>query len=123
MLVAVLALSCAAIAWSVQNPYISAFSLVVVAVVAWYALHRAFDFADKNPAAAILEGAEFVKHEQIQQAAKGIPQFPPSDTILTSEPEQIPLITDASTVNQPDESPSPSPDENSSSNENEEKSS
>jgi hypothetical protein len=35
-----------------------------------YAVKRVFDFADKNPAEAILDGGQFVAHEQIIQQSK-----------------------------------------------------
>lgn len=35
-------------------------------------------FGNKNPAAAILEGAEFLQYQQIEMAAKGIPAIVPT---------------------------------------------
>jgi hypothetical protein len=40
-------------------------------------------FGNKNPAAALLEGAEFLQYEQYKMAAKGIP------VIETSQPPQL----------------------------------
>lgn len=102
MLVAIFALACALIAWAARNPYVSSLALIIVAAVAFYALKRAFDFADKNPSAAILEGAEFVKHEQIQLAAKGVPVLPPADVIQTNEPENIPVIENSPGFDSPE---------------------
>ena len=102
MLVAIIAFSCAGIAWSVREPWVAALALVIVAIIAIYAITRVFNFADKNPSAAILEGAEFVKHEQMQLAAKGLPTIPQSQTVLTSEPENVPLLEDDNESNSPD---------------------
>lgn len=103
MLVAIFAIACAAIAWAARNPYISGLALVISAVITFYALRRAFDFADKNPSAAILEGTEFVRHEEIRLAAKGEPSLPMSEAIQAEEPEQVELIEDATEANIADE--------------------
>jgi hypothetical protein len=45
---------------------------VLVGVLAW----KLIDFANKNPAAALLEGAEFLLHEQAQLGMKNTPVLP-----------------------------------------------
>jgi hypothetical protein len=57
-----------------------ALMLPLMALVA-YALKRCLDFAEKNPQAAIMDGAELLVHERITQAIKGhdsIPSLPPT---------------------------------------------
>ncbi len=102
MLIAIFATSCAAIAWSASNPWVAAFALLIVGFVTLAALWRLFNFADKNPSAAILEGAEFIKHEQIQLAAKGMPSLPFEGAVSVNEPENVPLIVDATSIGAPD---------------------
>ena len=103
MMLAIVAISCAGLAWAARNPWVAGLGLIIVAVVTIYTVKRIFDFADKNPTAAILEGSEFVQHEQITLAAKGTPQLPSSEVIQINEPEDIPLLEDASLANQPDQ--------------------
>ncbi|WP_130925967.1 hypothetical protein [Pseudomonas cedrina] len=63
-------LSFALIAWSVKNIWISAAALAAVFLLAFSLLWRLINFADRNPQAALLEGAEFIVHEQIIHASK-----------------------------------------------------
>ncbi|WP_167369185.1 hypothetical protein [Phytopseudomonas punonensis] len=56
-----------------------ALMLPMMALV-FYALKRVLDFAEKNPQAAIMDGAEFLVHEQIIHGIKG---DRPIDTIVT----------------------------------------
>jgi hypothetical protein len=66
-------------------------------------LWRLINFANDNPQAAILEGAEFLIHEQMELAAKGIPHLPNIPTLYMEdkpvqiEPEQL------QSLNKPDE--------------------
>ncbi|MGB5957673.1 hypothetical protein [Pseudomonas sp.] len=65
-----ISLSLALIAWSVKNIWISAAALGAVFILAFSMLWRLINFADRNPQAALLEGAEFIVHEQIVHASK-----------------------------------------------------
>lgn len=60
-----------------------------------YALKRVLDFAEKNPQAAIMDGAELLVHERIVHARKGIEAFPSLDPI-TDHP--LPPLGDAETA-------------------------
>jgi hypothetical protein len=102
MLVALIGFSCAAISWAAPNPYVSTLALFLVSGVAVYALRRAFNFADKNPSAAILEGAEFVRHEELRLAAKNVPQIPYAETTTTAPPDAPAITFDAESANAPD---------------------
>lgn len=44
--------------------------ILIVLFLVFYTLKRSFDFADKNPQAAIMDGAELLVHEQMLQATK-----------------------------------------------------
>jgi hypothetical protein len=71
----VVALAMAAIAWSVRVPWISVVALVLLFVLSFVMLWRLVSFADKNPQAALLEGAEFLVHEQITLGTKAQPKL------------------------------------------------
>jgi hypothetical protein len=53
-------------------------SLAGAILVALVALILNVYFGNKNPAAALLEGAHFVEYHQIEMAAKGMPRIEPS---------------------------------------------
>lgn len=65
-----------AIAWSVSNIWLSATALIMVFTLAFVMLWRLINFADRNPQAALLEGAEFLVHQQIVHATKALPSLP-----------------------------------------------
>jgi hypothetical protein len=73
--VIIASLCMALIAWSVQNVWLSGGALVAVFVLAFTMLWRVINFADRHPQAALLEGAEFLVHEQLLQASKGHPSL------------------------------------------------
>jgi hypothetical protein len=66
----------AAIAWSIHSLWVSAAALGMTFVLAFVMLWRLINFADRNPQAALLEGAEFLVHQQIVHATKTIPVMP-----------------------------------------------
>jgi hypothetical protein len=72
----VVSLTLAAIAWAANNVWISAAALVMVFTIAFVMLWRLVNFADRHPQAALLEGAEFLVHEQIVHASKSLPVIP-----------------------------------------------
>lgn len=99
--------SAATIAWSVRNEWIAVAALVVVAVIVLSLGHRLINFAEKHPQTALMEGAELLVHEQIQQVGmKSRPTIPVNIHDLTDENPQLPagdrpLI--ASSPDSPDE--------------------
>ncbi|TXT19439.1 MAG: hypothetical protein FD138_4336 [Planctomycetota bacterium] len=78
----------AAIAWSFQSVWLSAATLGCVFLLAFTMLWRLINFADRHPQAALLEGAEFLVHEQIVLGTKSNPilQIDPSDRM---QPEVV----------------------------------
>lgn len=64
--------------------YLAAIAAVVFIVY----LRSVLKFADKNPAASLLEGAELLQWQQTELAAKGTGPFPPLPTSLP--PKEIP---------------------------------
>jgi hypothetical protein len=71
----VVALSIAAIAWSVRILWVSALSIVLIFILVFVMLWRVVNFANKNPQAAILEGAEFLLYSQLMLGTKANPQL------------------------------------------------
>jgi hypothetical protein len=74
--VVLVSLAMAMIAWTVSNIWLSAAALGLVFVLAFSMLWRLINFADRHPQAALLEGAEFLVHEQIVHASKSMPTLP-----------------------------------------------
>lgn len=76
------------IAWSIHNIWVSTAALCMVFVLSFTMLWRLINFADRNPQAALLEGAEFLMHQQIIHASKEAPYLPHPQTIQT-QPDPI----------------------------------
>ena len=72
----IVAISMFGISFFAKNIWISGISIGLIFILTFVILWRLINFANKNPQAAILEGAQFLVHEQIQLAAKGIPSLP-----------------------------------------------
>jgi hypothetical protein len=68
------------------NFWISVIAIVSIVLPVFILIWRLLNFADKNPQAAILEGAEFLVHEKIQLAMKDVVSIPQSISTLIEEP-------------------------------------
>jgi hypothetical protein len=77
----VASLSMAIIAWAVHVVWVSILALVFVFVLCFPLLWRLISFAEKNPQAALFEGAEFLAHEQMHLGMKSTPVLPPSPSL------------------------------------------
>lgn len=103
VVIIVVALCIFGIAALTGNIYVSCGAIGLIFILAFVILWRLINFANKNPQAAILEGAEFLVHEQIQLAAKGVGSFPQSisnpieDTpvLINNESEQLANLPDS----------------------------
>ncbi len=71
-------LSVAFLCWLAQNIWITGGSIGLLFTICLIILWRLISFASKNPQAALMEGAEFLMHEQIVYGMKALPQFPTS---------------------------------------------
>ena len=97
-----IALAFAAIAWSVKVVWVSMAALGMLFLLCFVILWRLVSFADRNPQAAILEGAEFIMHEQLRLGTKANPQLPSAEgdfieaTPVTLSPEE------RATIQEPD---------------------
>jgi predicted outer membrane repeat protein len=74
------------IACVANNLWVCILAIVLIAAIAFVLLWRLINFADKNPQAVILEGAEFLVHQQIELAAKGVPKLPAPANIMQGIP-------------------------------------
>jgi hypothetical protein len=68
-------LSITGIAWSVRNIWVTGAALLFIFILVFTMLWRLISFADRHPQAAILDGAEFVLHQQIIQGTKENPKM------------------------------------------------
>jgi len=71
LLVMVLAVCMAAVAIKIGTWWFALAAMLPVTALAYYALKRCFDFAEKNPQAAIMDGAELLIHEKLVHERKG----------------------------------------------------
>lgn len=84
--------SLAAIGVLTRNQWIMGGAIVAILVLALPLLWRIITFAEKNPGVAILDGAQFLKHEQLRLASKDrsdiviLPHTPKIDPSPTSVP-------------------------------------
>jgi membrane protein implicated in regulation of membrane protease activity len=103
IVIIIVAICMVAIAVPLGNVWVSCGTIGLVFILAFVILMRLINFANKNPQAAILEGAEFLVHEQIQMAAKGMKEIPNALTTMTEDsPIKIDSITQKE-ADQPDE--------------------
>jgi len=78
-----------AIAWKWNDSVIQDVGLLIIGVVTtifagWY-IKATQNFAERNPAQALLEGAEFLEWSRLEAAAKGIPA-PPKQPLIEVRP-------------------------------------
>jgi hypothetical protein len=92
-----------AVALKAANVWIEAGALGMIFVMAFVILWKLISFADRNPQAALLEGAEFLVHQQIVNVAKNVPSFP-APQLERVEPEAIEgVAADPALAHVPDE--------------------
>jgi hypothetical protein len=71
----VISLAAAAIAWSVKLLLVALLALAMIFILSLIVLWRLISLADRNPHSALMEGAEYLIHEQLMTQAKDQPQF------------------------------------------------
>ena len=57
-----------------------------------YVVCRCLNFAEKNPQAAIMEGAELLMHERIVYGMKGVSELPVYPPDIDHQPPLLPLV-------------------------------
>lgn len=81
--------------------WVSVLALVLVFTLCFALLWRLVSFADRNPQAALLEGAEFLVHEQIRLGMKSSPVLPDTGALPLPAPKPL-VIEDTKTAALPD---------------------
>ena len=81
----VIALCTAIICFSAGKVWVSILALILLFSLSFAMLWKVISFADKNPQAALLEGAEFLVHQQIAYGSKGNPEIDISNQPKLSE--------------------------------------
>ena len=97
-----------------SNEWVKGGAILGMILVVSQLLSRLIDFAKTHPQAAILEGAEFLRHEQITMASKADPQIIASvNSQVIGRAVRIPPEA-IQALNQPDTAPPPpeTPDKN-----------
>lgn len=93
-----------------RNEWISVAAIAAIFLLVFPLVWRLINFADRNPQAALFEGAEFLLHEQILAASKYDPVIPlPLDSLTEDHPTDL-SPEDIAALNQPDDAhllPSP----------------
>ena len=73
------------------NRWIIAGGIVAIFLLTFPMLWRVINFADRNPQAALLEGAEFLIHQRILLGSKSNPSIPLETVVITEESrEELP---------------------------------
>jgi uncharacterized membrane protein YqaE (UPF0057 family) len=81
------------IAGVTHNIWVSILTLVLLTFIVVFIISKLVKLAENNPQSVILEGAEFVLHQQIVYASKGKPVIPISHVqFVTGAPIQLDAI-------------------------------
>ena len=70
LIIIVLAICTASVCIFTKNVWVSLILTLSVLGIAFYTIKRCLDFAEKNPQAAIMDGAQFLLHEKMQLGMK-----------------------------------------------------
>ena len=82
LLLIVLCLSMGVVSIKIGNIWLALTLMILISGLSFYALKRCFDFAERNPQAAIMEGSELLAHERIVHGMKDDKSFPPHGSII-----------------------------------------
>ena len=86
LLLIVLCVCVAAVAFKIDVWWVQLALMLPLMAIIVYALKRNFDFAEKNPQAAIMDGAQLLVHERIVHGRKGHDVLPPLQSTIDHEP-------------------------------------
>jgi hypothetical protein len=92
LLLIVLCLCIAIVTLKIGTWWFALILMIPMMLLVFYALKRCLDFAEKNPQAAIMDGAEFLVHERIVHGRKGEEELPP---VAATIDHQIPTLPEA----------------------------
>jgi hypothetical protein len=88
-----------------RNEWVMGGAVVAILVIVFPMLWRVINFAEKNPQVAILDGAQFLKHEQLVLASKGVPEITVIPEAQIQEQPALPSPAQVASANKPDEQP------------------
>ena len=101
-----------AVGVAASNVWVSAGAIVAILIFALPILWRVINFAQKNPSAAILDGAQFIQHEQLILASKTNPEIRVTPGTQVEARPRLPLSPESlADLDRPD-APSLPPSEN-----------
>ena len=87
------------------NAWIIGVSIAAVFLLAFLTMWRLINLADRNPQAALLEGPEFLIHQQILLGTKANPSIPLKIEALTEESHEELHPGEKALLDKPDELP------------------
>lgn len=90
LLLVVLCICVAAISLKISTWWFSLALMLPLMALVFYSLKRCLDFAEKNPQAAIMDGAELLVHERIVHGRKGEEFLPSNGVTVDHELPEIP---------------------------------
>ncbi len=100
-----IAVAAAMISWSVRVVWVAFASLLLLFGLSGIVLWRLLNLAEKNPQAALMEGTEYLIHEQMMIGTKHDPLIPVSPSDLSESATLHLGIAETRQINQPDEEP------------------
>jgi hypothetical protein len=84
------------IVWQLGDNSLRNVSLIFAGVVAtlifWWWTRSTQDFAQRNPAQALLDGAELLEYQKFEAQMKGLPSLPPSPSISDPLKPEPPIV-------------------------------
>ncbi len=92
LLLVVLCVCVAAVSLKNSTWWLALILMLPLMGIVFYSLKRCLDFAESNPQAAIMDGAEFLVHERIVHGRKGEEEIP---FIEVTTDHKLPNISDA----------------------------
>lgn len=97
LLLAVLCICVTAISLKIGTWWFALITIILLMSLVFYLLKRCLDFAEKNPQAAIMDGAELLVHEKIIHGRKGEEELPPIGSTID---HQLPSISDSEVISE-----------------------
>ena len=89
-LLVVLSICVSAVCMTTRVWWLALVLMIPLMLMVFYALKRCLDFAETNPHAAIMEGAELLVHEKLMFAQKNEPHDPLlEDTVFDHNPPKL----------------------------------
>jgi hypothetical protein len=99
------AIAMAAVAWSVKVLLVALLALGMIFILTFVMLWRLINLAHKSPQSALMEGAEFLLHEQLMVGTKNQPNMDISqEEVVESAPLEL-SASEKRTLNEPEEEP------------------